>query len=503
MKTTKALFGILTITAALAMNGRSQVYTLSTPITGYMTMSVQDTNGPTGSSGEFYFNFTNLTETIYLDPVGETIRQVGVISGTPSATNISFQEAQQIPGQFPNPPTNASGSVTVTLAPIGGSIPFDTGPQPLTWTPASGAYTCDGNLTNLGNFVGTYSLITGGQTYSGSFTYGLSFASWWPCFTFNTVSTIGYPNSLALSGLGYAQSAFPAMFAPSPSVVADVVANNGFNMVLQVGHSSMGYAGEEFEWNSPGTITATLISNEPPFITTQPQSVVVNAYDTASFSVIASGTPPLSYQWSLNGTNISGATSSSLTISNVSQSDLGAYAVIVTNEFGSATSSNAMLSMYPFIATPFTGAITYWGQSATLSMQAWGTGPLSYQWFDNSVAILNATNQTLSLTNIQFTNAGLYSVVVTSPLGAATNAPAQVVVNAAGVSLGFCPALTISGVVGYSYIIQSAPNLTNTNAWVTLTNLTLTQPVQIWVDTSVDASSPFYPMYFYRVLPGQ
>jgi hypothetical protein len=159
--------------------------------------------------------------------------------------------------------------------------------------------------------------------------------------------------------------------------------------------------------------------------------------------------------------------------------------------------------MYPNIHIPFSGAITYWGKDATFSVQAWGTGPLSYQWFQNGVALQNATNQTLTLTSIQFTNAGLYSVVVSSVLGSVTNTPEQVVVEPAGVSLGFCPALTISGVVGYSYIIQSAPNLTDTNAWATLTNLTLTQPVQLWVDTNVDATSPFYSRYFYRVLPGQ
>jgi len=58
-------------------------------------------------------------------------------------------------------------------------------------------------------------------------------------------------------------------------------------------------------------------------------------------------------------------------------------------------------------------------------------------------------------------------------------------------------------VAGYSYIIQSSTNLADTNAWVTVTNLTLTQPVQLWVDTNVDASSPFNPTRFYQVLPGQ
>jgi hypothetical protein len=158
----------------------------------------------------------------------------------------------------------------------------------------------------------------------------------------------------------------------------------------------------------------------------------------------------------------------------------------------------------PVILVPFTGAITYWGENATLSVGALGFGPLSYQWYDNGVEIPNATNQTLNLSSIQFTNAGLYSVVVNSPWGSVTNTPAQVVVNTtAGVSVGFCPSLTISGVTGYSYIIQSSTNLTGTNAWVTLTNLTLTQPVQLFIDMSVDASSPFNPQTFYRILPGQ
>src|ERR1035437_764781 len=112
---------------AIPVAGHCQVYQLSTPISGYLTMSAQDLNGPAGSSGGFTFTFSNLTETVYLDAVAETIRQVGVIYGPPTATNISIQETQSIPGQFPNPPTNVSGSVTVTLAPTDGGLSFDTG----------------------------------------------------------------------------------------------------------------------------------------------------------------------------------------------------------------------------------------------------------------------------------------------------------------------------------------------------------------------------------------
>jgi len=82
----------------------------------------------------------------------------------------------------------------------------------------------------------------------------------------------------------------------------------------------------------------------------------------------------------------------------------------------------------------------------------------------------------------------------------------QIVVNPPVVSLGFlgpAPALTISGAAGDSYVIQSSPDLGNTNAWVTLTNLTLTQPEQLWVDTNADASLPANLHRFYRFLPGQ
>lgn len=242
----------------------------------------------------------------------------------------------------------------------------------------------------------------------------------------------------------------------------------------------------------------------PMSVSTQPQSLVVNAHSTASFSVVVSGTAPFSYQWSFDGTNIPGATASSLTISNVVQTNLGTYSVVVTNALDAVTSSNAVLSMYPYLAAPFGGLDTYWGYTNTLSVGAWGTGPLDYQWFDDGNAIDGATNQTLTLTGVQFTNAGLYTVVVTSPLGSVTNTPEQVVVNPAGVSFGgLYPSVIIQGVVGYNYVIQSTANLSDTNSWVTVTNLTLTQPIQLWIDSNTDASLPANPNRFYQVLPGQ
>jgi fibronectin type 3 domain-containing protein len=82
-----------------------------------------------------------------------------------------------------------------------------------------------------------------------------------------------------------------------------------------------------------------------PSITTQPASQTVTAGQSVTFSVVASGTAPLGYQWQKNGTAISGATASSYTISPAQASDAGNYSVVVSNSAGSATSSTATLTV--------------------------------------------------------------------------------------------------------------------------------------------------------------
>jgi len=69
-------------------------------------------------------------------------------------------------------------------------------------------------------------------------------------------------------------------------------------------------------------------------------------------------------------------------------------------------------------------------------------------------------------------------------------------------TLSSSPGVGINGTLGYPYIIERTANLADPNSWVTVTNIILTQPMQVWVDTGVDASSPFNSIYFYRVSPG-
>ena len=246
---------------------------------------------------------------------------------------------------------------------------------------------------------------------------------------------------------------------------------------------------------------------QPPSIIQSPTNqTVFNGASNVVFNVGVSGSPPFLYQWMLNGTNLTGSnyvgtTSSSVSIQKAGVADLGGYSVVVSNAVGSVTSSNVLLTMYPFLKTPFNGALAIWGKNAALSVGPAGTGPFSYQWFENSLPISGATNQTLSLPSIQFTNAGSYSVIVSSSYGSVTNASAQVVVNPAGVSLGVYSGVLIDGVVGYTYSVQMAASLADTNVWITLTNLTLQQTPQLWVDTSTNIYNN--SQRYYRVVPPQ
>jgi hypothetical protein len=243
-----------------------------------------------------------------------------------------------------------------------------------------------------------------------------------------------------------------------------------------------------------------------PLITSEPQTVLINAHSNTSFHVAASGTYPLSYLWMLNDSNILSAVTvsleSTLSITNAKQASIGGYKVVVTNSYGASTSVVANLDMYPFLAQPFTGAITYWGQTNVIAVDAWGTGPLNFQWLKNGTAVPGGTNATLALPSIQFTDAGSYSLVVSNAFGSVTNIPYEIIVNSANVSLGTFPGVIINGTVGYNYVIQSTLGLAEPATWKAVTNITLMSPQQIWNDNNTDISKAGNPRKFYRVVPG-
>ena len=101
--------------------------------------------------------------------------------------------------------------------------------------------------------------------------------------------------------------------------------------------------------NPYGSVTSMVVTLTvvlPPSILVQPTSQWVVAGSNATLSVTATGTPPLYYSWYLNATNlVQNGTNAPCLVSNVSAGDAGQYMVVVTNAYGSVTSSVATLTV--------------------------------------------------------------------------------------------------------------------------------------------------------------
>ena len=169
----------------------------------------------------------------------------------------------------------------------------------------------------------------------------------------------------------------------------------------------------------------------PPVITSQPANQTVSAGTTATFVVGAQGVPMLNYQWFFGVNPIAGQTNSDLVLTNVLPSQAGFYSVVVSNAYGSVTSSNALLTVltYPPTITSQPGNVAiYAGSNATFTVVATGTAPLSYQWFFNSSPLTGRTSPTLALTNVQPAEAGTYSVTITNLYGTAVSSNALLTV---------------------------------------------------------------------------
>jgi hypothetical protein len=198
--------------------------------------------------------------------------------------------------------------------------------------------------------------------------------------------------------------------------------------------------------NSAGTVTsaaATLTVNAAavaPTITTQPASQTVTAGQTATFTVVAGGTAPLSYQWQKNGTNIAGATAATYTTPATATSDSGStFRVVVNNTTGTVTSAAATLTVTtaavaPTITTQPTNQTVTAGQTATLTVVAGGTAPLSYQWQKNGVNIAGATGAIYTTpATAASDNGSTFRIMVDNTAGSVTSASATLTVNPAPV----------------------------------------------------------------------
>jgi hypothetical protein len=152
----------------------------------------------------------------------------------------------------------------------------------------------------------------------------------------------------------------------------------------------------------------------------------------------------------------------------------------------------------PYIMVQPRSQVGYWGKSVMFTVTAGGSAPLSYQWRKTSVPIGGATGSSLVLTNLQLADTGNYSVVISNSVSSVTSSNAYLTMNPAGVSLALYSGITIDGVVGLTYGIQYSTDLTSTNGWRGMANVTLGAPTELWFDV-YPASKP---QRYYRIVSG-
>jgi hypothetical protein len=256
---------------------------------------------------------------------------------------------------------------------------------------------------------------------------------------------------------------------------------------------------------SPPTISA-------PAITTNPASTTVTVGQSATFSVVATGTVPLSYQWQKNGVIISGATSSTYTTPPTQTSDDGSiFTVVVSNSAGGLVSSPAMLSVAAGAARlaadssniSFGNVVVGSSSTAVVTLSNSGTAParissvtVPAQGFSTPSALAGVTiaaGQTATL-SIVFTptSAAAFSGTITIASDAANSPTISIPVSGTGVApashsvtLSWVPS-TSSDVVGYQILrgTQSGGPYTQLNA-ASITAITYT-------DTTVQAGQTYF-----------
>jgi plastocyanin len=212
-----------------------------------------------------------------------------------------------------------------------------------------------------------------------------------------------------------------------------------------------------------------------------------------TFSATADGTTPFSYQWNKNGTNITGATGASYSISSVQLTDAGTFCVVVSNPAGSATGNGAVLTVIPaqsapvFTTQPASQTVTA-GASVTFTAAAAGSPAPTYQWRRNGANIVGATSASYTIASVAATDAGTYTVVATNSVGSATSNGAVLTVNsaasapiftvqpasqtvAAGAAVTFVAAASGSPAPTYRWR-KNGRNISGaTNAWYTIANV--------------------------------
>lgn len=225
--------------------------------------------------------------------------------------------------------------------------------------------------------------------------------------------------------------------------------NSGTQYSVTLDGATTGGSGPSGNAGRSDAIKWVYMGASGPTITAQPVARNICSGTSTTFSVTASGSGTLSYQWQKNSANLangghySGATTATLTVSSADSNDVANYRCVVTDSNGSTTSNQAGLTLKSAtaITTHPTNKSVAAGGSTTFTVAATGSGTLSYQWQKNSVNLSNGghysgvTTATLTITSADSGDAATYRCVVTGDCGSATSNGATLTVTGGGVTV--------------------------------------------------------------------
>lgn len=186
--------------------------------------------------------------------------------------------------------------------------------------------------------------------------------------------------------------------------------------------------------NTCGTLqstTKTLVISEAPTLTSQSQNVSICEGQAATFSISATGSSPLSYQWYQDTGLVYGANSNTYTLASVSKANAGNYYCVVSNACGSVQSSIKVLNVseVPTILSQSTSATLCEGQGMVLNVSSIGTSPMSYQWFKDTDSIPGASFNLYMLAAVDTSDIASYTCRVSNLCGNDVSSAISISVN--------------------------------------------------------------------------
>ncbi len=315
--------------------------------------------------------------------------------------------------------------------------------------------------------------------------------------------------------------------------VLSAFSTNGSNYVLSANNATAAHSGVYTVGFNSVVGANTIVNNEfydsywafgvPAVITASPQAT--NTLPGANVTLSATATVQQNpygtglaqgYLWYLNGTNLisnqllTGSNlTSTLSLTNLVATNAGTYTVVVTNYWGSTTSSPAVISLGtpPSISSQPASKTVIVGQNPSFSVTASGTAPMAYQWQKNTTNLSNnsvyagVNTNVLTLTAVTTNEAGSYTVVVTNSAGSLTSSPAVLTVaTPPKITMSSYDPNTVvfgaSSVSNLTYVIQSATNLLTPIPWTPVATSAVSSGGVLVFTNSLIGTQQFFRVLF-------